>query len=87
VVSRAGRWIATYVAPPPEGIAFRAAFTGVTAERLRETQVAVTSARFPGGEGWQRLPRWMPQERLVWTARGTWVLPQPAPVEPSAPLR
>ena len=42
-----GRWTAIYVAPPPEGVAFRASFTGVTAERLRETRVAVTSARLP----------------------------------------
>ena len=77
-IARAGRWTAIYVAPPADGVAFRASFTGVTAERLRETQVAVTSARFPGGDGWQRLPRWLPQDRLVWTARATWVLAQPA---------
>jgi hypothetical protein len=86
-VIRFGRWSAIYVAPPPEGVAFRASFTGVTAERLRETRVAVTSPRLPGGEGWQRLPRWMPQERLVWTARATWVLPHPPQLEPVPPLR
>jgi hypothetical protein len=81
------RWSATYVAAPADGLAFRARFTGVTAERLRETRVAVTSAKLPGGEGWQRLPRWMPQERMVWTARATWVLTNPRPLEPVAPLR
>ena len=85
--ARARRWTAIYVAPPPDGIAFRASFTGVTAERLRETQVAVTSARLPGGDGWQRLPAWLPQDRLVWTARATWVLPHPAALEPVPPLR
>jgi hypothetical protein len=89
ITGRSGRWSATYVAPPLEGLTFRARFTGVTAERLRETRVAVTSARLPGGEGWQRLPRWMPQERMVWTARATWVLPAPKPatLETVPPLR
>lgn len=81
-VPRAGRWTAVYAAPPPEGVAFRASFSGVTAERLRGTHVTVTSARLPGGGGWQQLPPWMPQERAVWTARATWVLPHPvAPPE------
>jgi hypothetical protein len=87
VTSRTGRWSATYVAPPPDGVTFRARFTGTTAERLRETRVAVTSARLPGGEGWQQLPRWMPQERMVWAARATWVLPHPATLEPVPALR
>ena len=86
-VVRSGRWTAVYVAPPTDGVAFRASFTGVTAERLRETRVAVTTARLPGGDGWQRLPRWMPQERMVWTARATWVLPHPPQLEPVTPLR
>ena len=77
-IVRSGRWTATYVAPPPEGIAFRASFTGVTAERLRETRVAVTSRGVPGGEGWQRLPPWLPQDRMVWTVRATWVRPASA---------
>ena len=86
-VMNRGRWSATYAAPPPEGIAFRASFTGITAERLRETRVAVTSARLPGGDGWQRLPRWLPQDRMVWTLRATWVLSPPALLEPVPPLR
>lgn len=86
-VVRSGRWSAIYVAPPPEGVAFRASFTGVTAERLRETRVATTTSRLPGGDGWQRLPRWMPQQRMVWTARATWVLPHPVQLEPAPPLR
>jgi hypothetical protein len=86
-VVRSGRWTAIYAAPPDDGVVLRASFTGVTAERLRETRVAVTSARFPGGDGWQRLPRWLPQDRMVWTARATWVLPNPPPLEPATPLR
>ena len=86
-LARGGRWSATYFALPPDGVAFRASFTGVTAERLRETRVAVTSSRLPGGEGWQSLPPWLPQERMVWTARATWVLPHPPRIEPVPPLR
>lgn len=88
-VARAGRWTAVYVAPSPDGVVFRASFSGVTAERLRGTHVTVTSARLPGGDGWQRLPSWMPQERAVWTARATWVLPYPPgpPLESAPPLR
>jgi hypothetical protein len=74
---RQGRWTAVYIAPPAEGVAFRAGFSGQTHERLRETRVAVTSSRLPGGAGWQSLPSWLPQERTVWTARATWVLPNP----------
>ena len=76
-VLRQGRWTAMYIAPPPEGIAFRASFTGVTAEQLRATRVAVNSPRLPGGTGWQSLPAWLPQEHTVWTARATWVLANP----------
>ena len=86
-VVRGGRWAATYVAPPPDGLTFRASFTGVTAERLRETRVTASTARFPDGQGWQRLPRWLPQERMVWTARATWVLPFPPSFQPVPPLR
>lgn len=75
-VIRQGRWTAVYVAPPPEGFAFHASFTGATVERLHETRVAVTSARLPGGDGWQGLPAWLPQDRMVWTARASWVLPR-----------
>ena len=72
---RQGRWTAIYIAPPLEGVAFRASFSGPTADQLRLTRVAVTSPRLPGGEGWQGLPAWLPQERTVWTARATWVMP------------
>ena len=82
---RLGRWTAVYIAPPSEGVAFRASFSGQTRERLRETRVAVTSPRLPGGAGWQGLPAWLPQDRTVWTARATWVLPNPVAEVP--PLR
>ena len=86
-VRRLGRWTAIYIAPPTEGVAFRASFTGVSEERLRQTRVTVSSSRLPGGSGWQSLPAWLPQDRTVWAARTTWVLANPAPVEPIPPLR
>jgi hypothetical protein len=86
-VVRSRRWTAIFVAPPTEGIAFRASFTGVSAEQLRGTRVTATSARIPGGEGWQQLPPWLPQDRTVWSARATWVLAMPAAIEPVPPLR
>jgi hypothetical protein len=86
---RLGHWVATFVAPPAEGIAWRAAFSGVEAPRLGGIRVVVTDSGFPGGIGWQRLPAWLPQDRTVWTASATWVVDPAAgsPVEPVPALR
>jgi hypothetical protein len=84
-VVRSRRWTAVFVAPPSEGVAFRASFSGISADQLRQTRVTVTSARLPGGHGWQKLPAWLPQDRAVWLARATWVLAPP--IEPVPPLR
>jgi hypothetical protein len=81
----AGRWRAIFVAPPPEGITWRAAFPPGFDARLGGTQAAVTSARFPGGGGWQSLPAWLPQEHAVWDLRVRWVLAHPIASVP--PLR
>jgi hypothetical protein len=86
-VRRLGRWTATYLAPPREGVAWRASFRDVPPERLREVRVAVTDFGFPGGDGWQRLPAWLPQDRAVWTATATWVVAPPTALEPVPPLR
>lgn len=88
-VLRSGRWTATFVAPPPEGIAWEASFAAATPQDLAHLRVAVTSSTIPGGNGWQHLPAWLPQERTVWTAWATWVLDPsaPPPLEAIAPLR
>ncbi|HSC27723.1 MAG TPA: M28 family peptidase, partial [Vicinamibacterales bacterium] len=88
-IRRLGRWRATFVAPPEEGIVFRASFDEVSADALRETRVVVSSARFPDGEGWQRLPGWLPQEWSVWSAAAVWHVPaaQAPPVAPALSLR
>jgi len=57
---RLRQWVATFVAPPREGIAWRATFDGTAASRLNDLRVIVTDSGFPGGSGWQRLPDWPP---------------------------
>ena len=74
-VHRLGRWSASFVAPPPEGIRWQASFgRSATEQQLRDTRVIVTSARFPGGSGWQQLPDWLPQENTVWSGTASWVV-------------
>ena len=87
-VVRLGRWTAAYLAVPVDGLVWEASFRAAP-PALQETRVAVTSTRFPGGSGWQGLPAWLPQERAVWSANATWVIPatQGAPIAPVPPLR
>jgi hypothetical protein len=88
-LERGGRWAATYVGVPPEGVAFRASFKDAPPDALRATEVIVTSAAIPGGTGWQRLPEWLPQDRMVWTATAAWQI-RPADsvgIAPVPPLR
>lgn len=95
---RAGRWAATYHAPPAEGVSWRASFGGIEPARLRNVWLMVSSGRMPGGEGWQQLPRWLPQERTVWSATAAWLVSLDAarpsatrgpavPLAPVPPLR
>jgi hypothetical protein len=88
-LERGTRWSATYVAVPPEGVAFRASFKDAPAEALRATEVIVISSSIPGGTGWQRLPDWLPQDRMVWTATAAWqIRPGDGPaIAPVPPLR
>ena len=85
---RLRQWVATFVAPPPEGIAWRASFDPAGAARVSDLRVIVTDSGFPGGTGWQRLPVWLPQDRAVWTATASWVLPAaPSELESVPALR
>jgi hypothetical protein len=86
---RQGRWTASYVAAPADGVRLRASFARLEPARLRETRITVTSRRLPGGDGWQSLPAWLPQERSVWTASATWIVDPFAdrPIAPVPPLR
>ncbi len=88
-VQRLGQWAATFVAPPAEGITWRATFASPDGPQLRDIRVVISDSGFPGGIGWQRLPAWLPQDHAVWTATATWVV-RPStsgPIEPEPPLR
>lgn len=80
-IPRAGRWTATFVAPPEDGVSWRARFAGAGPEALGGVRVV---ARLPWGA---QLPRWLPQDRSVWNGSASWVLALPAPVATAAPLR
>jgi hypothetical protein len=82
---RLGRWTATYIAVPAEGIAWEASFRTAPAS-LQDVRIAVTSARLPSGSGWQSLPSWLPQDAAVWSANATWVLPTTGPFGAIAPV-
>ncbi len=90
-VLRLGRWTATFIAPPADGIVWRATFAAKDAARVREIRLAATDFGFADAPGWQRLPVWLPQDRTVWTVNATWIVPVDAPrppaLEPVSPLR
>ena len=67
-IVRNNHWIATYIAIPQEGIAWEASFHKGVEQVLPDIRLAVSSARLPGGDGWQSLPHWLPQETTVWSA-------------------
>jgi hypothetical protein len=86
VVTR-GRWRLAYIGVPPEGVTWRASFKSGLEPKLPDTRGVVISPRFPGGEGWQSLPAWLPQQNTVWDLDVVWVLPAAAPIVPVPPLR
>jgi hypothetical protein len=76
---RAGRWTATFVAPPPEGVSWRASFTRTPPAAL---DAIVVTAFVPWG---MQPPSWLPQELAVWSGGATWTLSRPLPAVASAP--
>jgi hypothetical protein len=84
-----GRWSATYVAVGRNGLAWEASFRGSVGDQLRHTRIIVSTSGFPGGDGWQRLPTWLPQDAAVWSAMAAWSIPAepPAAIAPVPPLR
>jgi hypothetical protein len=73
-IVRGGRWSATFIALPPEGIAWEASFAAASEEGLRALRVAVTAEGIPGGSGPQRLPAWVSGDRSAWTAYTSWIV-------------
>lgn len=82
-----GRWRAVYIAVPADGITWRAAFKSGAEPKLPLARGVIRSSRFPGGTGWQSLPVWLPQERVVWDMDIAWILAPPAVIAPVPPLR
>jgi hypothetical protein len=86
-VVRFGRWTATYRAPTPEGLVFRASFGRIDAGRLRDLRVVATALGPGDGSGWQA-PAWLPDARTAWTAEASWIVaPFALPIAPVPPLR
>jgi hypothetical protein len=86
VVTR-GRWRAVYIGVPADGITWRASFKTGVETKLPLARGVIWSSRFPGGTGWQSLPAWLPQERVVWDLDIAWILAPPAVIPPVPPLR
>ena len=84
-IVRLGSWTATYAAVPGDGVLFRAAFGTSEPSRVGTLLILVSSSRLPGGTGWQSLPRWLPQDRAVWSAAAAWAVP--VQVAGAIPLR
>jgi Peptidase family M28 len=86
-IVRLGRWTATYVAPPPDGVNFRASFGSVDRGRLKELRILATTRGFAANAGWPA-PPWLPQDRAVWSGDASWVVaPFDLPIAPVPPLR
>jgi hypothetical protein len=79
---RAGRWTATFVAPPNDGVSWRASFSKTAPSAL---EAIVVVATMPWG---MQPPSWLPQDLAVWSGGATWILPRPLPaVAPMPALR
>ncbi len=86
-VVRLGRWTASYVAPPADGVNFRASFGAVDQARFKELRILVTMKGFAANPGWPA-PSWLPQDRVVWSGDASWVVaPFDLPIAPVPPLR
>jgi hypothetical protein len=77
-----GRWRAAFIGVPADGVTWRASFRSGFESRLPATQAVISSARFPGGGGWQSLPAWLPQEHVVWNVNLAWIVSPPAVIAP-----
>ena len=84
-IPRFGRWTATYVAPPLDGLNFRASFGPLDVARLKGFRVVATIQAF--ADGWPA-PSWLPQDRTVWAGDANWIVaPFDLPIAPVPPLR
>ncbi len=83
-IRRRDRWTATYIAPPAEGIVFRASFGKIAPPALHDLRIAAT---VQGGRDWAP-PPWLAPQRTAWTVDATWIVaPFALPIAPVPPLR
>ncbi len=77
-----GRWRATAMPVPPGGITLRMRLSAEDVARLGDARIVAIVHGAPGGIGWQRLPPWLPQDAVVWSAESRFILPWPTPAMP-----
>jgi hypothetical protein len=75
-----GRWRAVMMPAPASGITLRVRLSQDSLSRISDARVVALVNGVPGGVGWQRLPPWLPQDAIVWSAESCFVLPWPTPV-------
>ena len=81
-VVRDGRWRAVVMPAPASGVTLRVRLSRDDAARISEARILAIVHGAPGGIGWQRLPPWLPQGAVVWSAESWFILPWPTPVQP-----
>jgi hypothetical protein len=69
---------------PPAGITLRMRLSAEDVARLSDARIVAIVHGAPGGIGWQRLPPWLPQDAVVWSAESWFILPWPTPAMPTA---
>jgi hypothetical protein len=85
---RDGRWRAIVMPAPPSGVTLRVRLPHIDAARMSDARIVAIVHGAPGGNGWQRLPPWLPQDAVVWSAESWFILPWPTPVpSPVAAVR
>jgi hypothetical protein len=80
---RDGRWRAVVMPVPASGVTLRVRLSQNGFSRLSDGRVLAMVYGVPGGVGWQRLPRWLPQDTVVWNAESDFILPWPMPMLPA----
>lgn len=80
---RDGRWRAVVLPAPAAGVTLRVLLSQDGLSRLPDARVTAIVYGVPGGVGWQRLPRWLPQDTIVWGAQSHFILRWPTPVWPA----
>jgi hypothetical protein len=74
-----GRWRATVVPAPPDGIALRVRLSADSLSRMGDARIVALAHGVPGGVGWQRLPAWLPNDTIAWHAESYFILPWVVP--------